>query len=324
MFLLLTVIPLSIWYGRRRAMYPCMGVSGSEAAQDVRHSPAVRFMWIMPALKYLAFVLLVAALARPQWGTRQVSVLTEGINIMLAMDVSGSMRAVDFSHEGKIIDRLEAVKTVALDFIGKREGDRIGLVVFGTYAFTQVPLTRDYTTIAFMLDRIEIGAAGENTAIGDAIGISLKRLRDIESKSNIIILLTDGESNAGELSPETATDLAVRHKVKIYTIGVGSDGVAPFPVRDAFGKMHFINQRVSMDEAALKQIAEKTGGMFFKAEDIEGLRSVYDAINALEKTEIKVNTFAEYRELYVWCVAPALLVLLFWIVLNSTRFLRIP
>lgn len=267
---------------------------------------------------------MITAMARPQWGTRHVNVMTEGINLILAVDVSGSMAALDFKKEGKIIDRLEAVKDVVRDFISKREGDRIGLVVFGTYAFTQLPLTRDYNTISFVLDKLKIGSAGESTAIGDAIGISIKRLEDIPSKSNVIILLTDGDSNAGELSPDIAASIASEKKVKIYTIGVGTRGKAPFRVRDPIFGERLIYQQVTMDEETLKRMADKTGGQYFRAENLKGLDDIYATINRLEKTEVKVKDFTEYKEFYLYFLIPSFFLLISGLVLENTRYLRIP
>jgi Ca-activated chloride channel family protein len=174
------------------------------------------------------------------------------------------------------------------------------------------------------MDRIEIGAAGTDTAIGDAIGISLKRLKDIDSKSNIIILLTDGQSNAGELSPETATQIAKTAGVKIYTIGVGTRGKAPFRIEHPLFGEQFVYQKVNIDEAALDRIAKACGGMYFKADNTTELAKIYDMIDNMEKTTVKVKTFAEYRELYRFCLIPAFVLLVVWILLNHTRYLRVP
>jgi len=279
---------------------------------------------VVPFLKYLALGLLVTAMARPQWGTRQVSTLTEGINIILAVDVSESMAALDFKRQGKIVDRLEAVKGVIREFIAKRNGDRIGMVVFGSNAYTQIPLTRDYNTIALMLDRIKIGVAGKSTAVGDAIGISLKRLEDIKSKSNIIILLTDGRSNSGELSPEVATEIAAEKNIKIYTVGVGTRGKVPFLINHPVFGERYIYRQVDFDEKTLGYIADKTGALYFKAEDIKGLQRIYDTIDTLEKTKVKVKTFAEYKEFYSYFLVCGFAVLVLWIILSNTRYLRVP
>jgi len=323
-FLLFAVIPIAIYYRKRRQFRPAMKIPDAFVIRNTQPSAVLRMRHFLPILKYAALCLLIIAMARPLWGTRQINIMTEGVNIVLAVDLSNSMAALDFKNRGKIINRLEAVKGVVQDFIAKRDGDRIGMVVFGTNAYTQLPLTRDYNTIASVLERLEIGAAGKSTAIGDAVGISLKRLEDVKSKSNIIILLTDGESNAGELSPETATEIAVQKKIKIYTVGVGTRGEAPFLVNDPVFGERYVYQQVNIDEDSLKTIADKTGGLYFRAEDIEGLQKIYDTIDKLEKTQVKMKTYAEYNELYSYFLIPAFILLCLWIILSNTRFLEVP
>lgn len=287
-------------------------------------TPALMISKLLPLVKYCALALLIIALARPQWGTRKMNVKTEGINIILALDLSKSMAALDFKLDGAIVNRLDAVKNVVKDFIMKRSGDRIGMVVFGSEAFTQMPLTRDYDTIAFVLSRLKIGAAGPSTAIGDAMGISLKRLEDVKSKSNIVILLTDGKSNSGEITPGAAADIARERGVKVYTIGVGQRGKAPFLVNDPLFGQRYVYQMVDMDHEALKEIADKTGGAFFAAADTDSLKKIYDMIDSLEKTEVEVKTFAEYDDLYFWFAGAGLALLSCFVVLSNTRLLRIP
>jgi len=322
MFALFAILPIAIAYQYRKKRQPAMTIP--MVFKGVSSSFWLTIRGLTPALKYAALSLMIIAMARPQWGTQQIDISTEGVNIVLTTDLSGSMAALDFKLKGKIVNRLEAVKSVVSDFISKRMSDRIALVVFGTNAYTQLPLTRDYNTIASILERLQIGAAGDNTAIGDAIGISLKRLEDVKSKSNIIILLTDGQSNTGELSPENAADIAVRKKVKIYTIGVGTRGEAPFLVRHPVLGERYVYQKVDMDEKTLKNIADKTGGLYFRAEDSEGLKKIYDTIDKLEKTEAKVKSFAEYKELYPFFLIPAFVLLVLWITLVNTRFLSVP
>jgi Ca-activated chloride channel family protein len=267
---------------------------------------------------------MIAALARPQWGTRRVVVNTSGINIILAIDLSESMAALDFKQGGDIINRLEAVKSVVRDFIRHRDSDRIGMVVFGSQAYTQLPLTQDYNTITTVLERLQIGAAGRSTAIGDAIGISLKRLEDIKSKSNIIILLTDGRSNSGEFEPRTTAAIAKEKGVKIYTIGVGSRGRVPFLINDPILGQRYVYQQVDIDETTLKEIAKETSGLYFRAQDLQGLQNIYATIDKLEKTKVKMKTFADYHELYIYLLVPAFGLLALWIILVNTRYLRIP
>lgn len=321
--LLLLALGLALFIKFRKNRHGHIKVSSLIGLDALSPSFAMRLARWVPLLKIMALMVLILALARPQWGDKKINVSTRGVNIILALDLSESMRALDFKIDDKIVTRLEAVKSVVRDFIMKREGDRIGMVVFGSNAFTQLPLTRDYNTIAFLLDRLEIGAAGPRTAIGDAIGISLKRLEDIQSKSNIIILLTDGKSNSGELSWKDAIKIAVQRKVKIYTIGVGSKGEAPFLVDGLFGK-RYVYQKVDVDLDALKTIASETSGSFFEAGDLPSLEKIYGMINTLEKTKVDVEKWVEYKELYPGLIAAGLCLLLVYIVLTRTRFLRIP
>lgn len=322
--LLLALIPATVWYGVKRVRRPAMADSGMGASDPAPRSGVLKTLWLPPAIFYLALALMIAALARPQWGTRRMVVNTSGINIILAIDLSESMAALDFKQGGNVINRLEAVKTVVQDFVKHRDGDRIGMVVFGSQAYTQLPLTRDYDTITTMLERLQIGAAGRSTAIGDAIGISLKRLEDVESKSNIIILLTDGLSNSGEFEPRTTAAIAREKSVKIYTIGVGGRGRAPFLYNDPIFGQRYVYQQVDMDEATLKSVAEQTGGSYFRAQDLEGLQKIYATIDKLEKTTVKMKTFADYNELYIYLLPPAFGLLALWMVLVNTRYLRIP
>jgi len=320
--LLLFLLP-ALFYRFRRKKQGQIKVASLKGTQPVAASLWVNVSKAVPLFKTVALILLIVALARPQWGNQKINMTTQGVNIILALDLSESMRALDFKKEDKIVDRLEAVKTVVRDFIMQREGDRIGMVVFGSSAFTQLPLTRDYNTISFILDRLQIGAAGPRTAIGDAIGISLKRLEDIKSKSNIIILLTDGKSNSGELTWQDAAKIAAQRGVKIYTIGVGSKGEAPFLVDGMFGK-RYVYRPVDVDLDALKSIADQTGGSFFQAGDLKSLGQIYDMINRLEKTKVDVEKWVDYKEFYPGVLVTGLIFLLLNILLSNTRFIRIP
>jgi Ca-activated chloride channel homolog len=321
--LLLALIPPLVWY-RRHRVRPALAGADTRLAADLAPSPALTAHRLLPVLYYLVLVLLIGTLARPQWGTQRLPTETEGINIVLTVDLSGSMAAEDFTYQGQRMNRLQAIKMVVRDFIARRTGDRIGMVVFGSQAYTQLPLTRDYQTIAALLERLEIGAAGKNTAIGDAIGISVKRLMDIESRTNIIILLTDGRSNTGELEPGAAAGIARQKEIKIYTIGVGGKGRAPVPIDDPIFGRRYVYQEDDLDETGLRAIADETGGRFFRAEDLEALQKIYATIDSLEKNKVTVQGFAEYKELYFFLLLPALLLLAVWIVLKNTRFLEIP
>ena len=322
--LLIGLVPLVAVYRIYRRKPLWLGASSTRSLGGMPAGVFAALARLLPFLKYGALCLIILALARPQWGTREISIRTEGINILLAVDLSESMAALDFKKGGKIIDRLDAARGVIRDFIAKRTGDRIGLVVFGSEAYTQLPLTRDYDTISDMLGRLEIGAAGKSTAIGDAIGISLKRLEDIEGKSNIIILLTDGRSNSGTITPEAAVEIATQKGVKIYTVGIGGEGRAPFRVTvPGFGE-RYRYQQVDMDEDTLRNIAEKTAGLYFRAENIQGLEKIYETIDALEKTEAVVKVYDNYRDLYAYGLLPAFGLLGLWVLLVHTRFLRVP
>jgi Ca-activated chloride channel family protein len=324
LLLILSLLPLVAWYRRRGHRQPAL--AGSDRWPDTEQAPpfAVRIGRILPALYYTALILMIAALARPQWGTRQITLDTMGINIILALDLSESMAAMDFKQGAKHVSRLEAVKSVVLDFISGRNADRIGVVAFGSQAYTQLPLTRDDNTIKAVVQRLQIGAAGRRTAVGDAIGIGLKRLQDIPSRSKIIILLTDGQSNSGELSPDVAAEIARENHVKVHTIGVGGRGRAPFLIDDPVFGRRTVYQQVDLDEETLRMIADKTGGLYFSAQDLEGLRKIYQAIDEMEKSPAPVKSFAEYNELYMYLLWPAFGLLSLWIVLTHTRFLAIP
>jgi Ca-activated chloride channel family protein len=218
---------------------------------------------------------------------------------------------------------LEVVKDVVGEFITKREHDRIGMVVFGDEAFTQCPLTLDHNVLQSFLDKLKIGIAGDSTAIGSAIGIAVKRLKDLKSKSKVIILLTDGRSNAGQLLPIQAAEVAKAFHIKIYTVGVGTRGKAPFLVDSLFGKQ-YIYQNVEIDEKSLKTIAEMTGAKYFRATDLETLENIYEQIDQLETTEVKTIDHSEYRELFPFFLVPGMLLFLTEVLLTNTRLRRIP
>lgn len=320
----LSAVPVA-WFLRRRFFKrPGLNLPGLEGVGSIKPSPAQRAAKAVWSLKYIVLILLILCMARPQWGQRVSSTLSQGINIILALDTSESMLAMDFKVKGERVTRLDAIKDVGSEFMAKRDGDRLGLVVFGTEAYTQVPLTRDYRIIQEVLKKVEIGAAGKSTAMGDAIGISLKRLKDVKSKSNVIILLTDGKNTAGQLDPMAAAGLAKEMGVKIYAIGVGSKGRAPFLVTGPFGNKRFEYYRVDMDEATLKKIADQTGGLFFRAENTDGLEKIYQTIDRLEKSTVKVKTYDDFRDLYPYFGWPALGLLALWLVLANTRFVRVP
>jgi Ca-activated chloride channel family protein len=274
-------------------------------------------------IRFLALALLIVALARPQEGHKSTEILSVGVDIMLALDTSGSMKALDFIEEEKRITRLAVVKGVVSEFIDKRPNDRIGMVVFGEQAYTQCPLTLDQGILQSFLSKLEIGMAGDSTAIGSAIGIAVKRLKDLDSESKVIILLTDGRNNAGTLAPLQAAQTAKAFGIKIHTIGVGTKGKAPFLVNSIFGQ-RYVYQEVDIDEGTLQEISKITGGQYFRATDLESLKNIYKQIDEMEKSEVKVIDHSEYKELFYYFLVPGLALLLLEIGLSNTFLRRIP
>ncbi len=274
-------------------------------------------------IRFLAMTLLIIALARPQEGHKSTEILSVGVDIMLALDTSGSMRALDFIEEEKRITRLTVVKGVVSEFIENRPTDRIGMVVFGEQAYTQCPLTLDQGILQSFLSKLEIGMAGDSTAIGSAIGIAVKRLKDLDSASKVIILLTDGRNNAGSLVPLQAAQTAKTFGIKIHTIGVGTQGKAPFLVNSIFGQ-RYVYQEVDIDETTLTEISKITGGQYFRATDLESLKNIYNQIDEMEKSEVKVIDHSEYKELFHYFLVPSLMLLLLEIGLSNTLLRRIP
>ena len=285
---------------------------------------STRFMdKIPPAFRAGCLILLVLAAARPQLYNVSREIRSPGVDIMLCLDTSGSMQALDFQINDQPVSRLTAVKKVVSDFIKKRDMDRIGLVVFGEEAFTQSPLTMDKGLLLGLVDKMEIGMAGDRTAIGSAIAIGGKRLKDLKAKSRILILLTDGRHNAGELTPEQAAEAVSAFGVKIYAIGVGGKGPAPFKVKTFFGT-RVVHQRVDLDEETLKRVAAIGGGRYFRAADSERLSEIYDIIDREEKTEVKVKEFFHFQELFPYFLIPALILFGLEIFLRTTILRVIP
>lgn len=290
--------------------------------EGVRRAPRTLRYWLRHVpfvLRCAAFVLLVVALARPQDVDEQRRSSAEGIDIMLAIDVSGSMLARDFKP-----DRITAAKEVAGRFIADRYGDRLGLVVFAGEAFTQSPLTTDQSTLQTMLARIRSGIIEDGTAIGNGLATAINRLRESDAKSKVIILLTDGVNNRGEIAPLMAADIAADMGIKVYTIGVGTRGKAPYPVVDMFGNMSFQPMDVEIDEKTLEGIAERTGGRYFRATDNDKLQSIYDEINQLEKSKVEVTDYTVYHERFLALLLAALGVLLLEFVFSNIILKRIP
>ena len=318
---LLTLLVPMIGYYVWRTLQGGAAIRISGVAGVVRAPKTVRYyLRHLPfALRAAAFALLVVALARPQDVEQNVRTNTEGIDIMLAIDVSGSMLARDFKP-----DRITAAKEVAGSFIADRYGDRIGLVAFAGEAFTQSPLTTDQSTLQTLLARIRSGLIEDGTAIGNGLATAINRLRESDAKSKVIILLTDGVNNQGQIAPMTAAEIAKAQGIRVYTIGVGTEGMAPYPAIDMFGNITFVNQKVEIDEKTLTAISDMTGGKYFRATDKAKLKAIYDEINQLEKSKVEVTEHVSYHELYLAWVLAALGLLLAEFLLANLVLKRIP
>ncbi|MDD2944117.1 MAG: VWA domain-containing protein [bacterium] len=252
--------------------------------------------WTLSLLNCLGFILLVIALARPQYGNGLVSSQEAGRDIMLTLDLSGSMRAMDFVIEGTRVDRLAALQNVVKKFINERPGDRFGVVIFADQAFTQCPLTNDGDAVNRYIDALQIGMAGQSTAIGDALAISIKRIRDIPGDSKTIILVTDGKNNAGSAQPLEVAKLAKKLHIRVHTIGIGGNKPAPFPVQGMFGMTRYVNRVIEFDEETLRGIAEATDGEYFHAENLDELQHVYQQIDQLEERKEEKSIYVIWEE----------------------------
>ena len=321
---LLTLLVPMIGYYVWRTLQGGASIQIPSVAGVVRAPRTVRYyLRHLPfALRAAAFALLVVALARPQDVEQNVRTNTEGIDIMLAIDVSGSMLARDFKP-----DRITAAKEVAGSFVADRYGDRIGLVVFAAEAFTQSPLTTDQSTLQTLLARIRSGLIDDSgTAIGNGLATAINRLRESEAKSKVIILLTDGVNNRGQIAPMTAAEIARAQGIRVYTIGVGTEGTAPYPAVDIYGQPtgDVVMAKVEIDEKTLGAMADLTGGKYFRATDNAKLKAIYDEINQLEKSKVEVTERISYHERFlVWALA-ALGALLLEFLLSNLVLKRIP
>lgn len=271
----------------------------------------------------IAIILFILALAGPQSGTREEVIHTEGIDIILCLDISGSMKGIDFYLNGRPVDRLSVVKKAAADFIKGRRSDRIGMVVFGREAVTICPLTFDHRPSLRFLDHIQVGMAGDMTAIGSALALSAKRLSDSPAMSHVIVLLTDGMSNAGHISPPKATAISRALGIKVYTIGVGTSGIVPFEMDTPLGKQTAF-RIAALDEETLAEIAGATGGTYFRAADTMGLKKIFDSIDRLEKTRIEHKVFIRYRELFPLFIICGVIALVMVEVMMHTLLRKVP
>ena len=318
--ILFLIIPYLVW---KRKEQIAISYSSLEILKNIQ-AIQVGFLFSIPLiLRLFAISLFIMALARPQEGYKRTEILSMGVDIMLALDTSGSMQALDFIKNEKRDTRLAMVKDVVAKFIENRTNDRMGMVVFGSEAYTQCPLTLDQNILQSFLSKLDIGMAGDSTAIGSAVGIAVKRLKDLKSDSKLIILLTDGRNNAGNLAPLQAAQTAKAFDIKIHTIGVGTREKAPFLVNSIFGQ-RYVYQEVDIDEVTLKEISKITGGQYFRATDLESLKNIYKQIDQMEKSEVKVFDHSEYTELFHYFLIPAILLLFLEVILSNSLLRRIP
>ena len=297
-FWLAVIVPLLVAYyifaSRHEATLTVSTLGGKRAPRTLRY-------WLRPlpfVLRMAALVMFIIALARPVEITHEQETTTDGIDIVLSMDISGTMLARDFKP-----DRLTAAKRLAAEFVSERRGDRIAVVAFAGEAFTQAPLTSDQATVETMLSRLRSGVVEDGTAIGNGLATAINRLRESGAKSKVIILLTDGVNNRGQISPLMAAEIARDMGIKVYTIGVGTRGRAPYPAVDIFGNQTTVMADVEIDEELLEEIASMTGGKYYRAVDDEALREIYAEINTLEKSKVQVTDYQTYEELFlVWVI----------------------
>lgn len=320
--LTLLLLPILAIYLRRRKRAVTLQYSSVALMVNLPQSPRVYVRWLPTALRFLTLALLIVGVARPQFSRQSEVVRGKGVDIVLAVDISGSMAALDFEPE----NRLVAAKRVIGSFIRERSYDRIGIVVFAQEAFSQCPPTFDYDVLRRLLTEVELApdlGLDDGTAIGMGLAQATAMLQKSDAKSRVIILLTDGVNNAGQIDPLTAAQAAHALDVKVYTIGMGKPGQVPFPIDTLFGRRtQMIESKI--DEQTLQAIAEKTGALYFRATDSDGLRQIYAQINDLEKSEVEVQIFTRYKELAAWVLIPALGLLLLEVVLRQTILRTLP
>ncbi len=323
LFLLLLLPILAIWKGRWGRPV-AIRMPSTDDAIHVGAKTRSKIGGFMVFLGLLSFALLITAFARPRHGKGSTDIEASGIDIVLTLDVSGSMEALDFKIAGTPTNRIEVVKGVVAKFVGQRPNDRLGMIAFAGRPYLVSPLTLDHEFLGKRLQDVKLHQVEDGTAIGSAIATSVTHLQDSNAKSRIIILLTDGVNNAGAVNPLTAAEAAKALGIKIYTIGVGIRGDAPVPVQDAFGRTHLEMMKVDVDDEMLHKVSEATGGQSFRATDTDSLEKIYDSINQLEKTSRKLKQYQQYDELYLYFLIPGLCLLLLEMILSQTRFRRLP
>jgi Ca-activated chloride channel family protein len=325
LLLLLLLLPLVAWFKGRRGRPAAFVYSSVGLVAGLTRARRSRAGAFLAALRWLVLAVFIIALAQPRLMKSETKVTASGVDITVAIDMSGSMVSEDFVEHGERVNRFTMARNCLRDFIDKRPNDRIGLVVFAAQAFIAMPLTLDHDVLQDTLARMNIGVINaDQTAIGDALTTSLNRLREVKSKSKIVILMTDGENNSGTVAPLTAAQAAQALGIKVYTVGIGKQGTAPMPVFQNGQKVGYQEVPVDVDETTLQKIANMTGGQYFRADNTEHFREIYTDIDKMEKSEAVVNKFTQYRELFPWFIAGGLAVLLLEVTLGQTVLRRLP
>jgi Ca-activated chloride channel family protein len=318
-YLLLLLLPIIAWYiWQQKKLGASLQFSSNMGFARIPKNWKYYFRHSVFVLQMLSLSILIVALARPQSSNSWSNVTTKGIDIVIALDISGSMMAMDFSP-----NRIEAAKDVAIQFISGRPNDRIGLVIFSGESFTQCPLTTDHATVINLFKGVESGMIEDGTAIGNGLATAVSRLKDSDAISKVVILLTDGENNRGEIAPVTAGELAKTFGIRVYTIGIGTMGMAPFPVQTPFG-VQVRDVEVKIDEVLLQKIASTTGGKYFRATNNNKLAEIYQEIDKLEKSKIDVKEYSKKEEEYLKYASAGTLLLLLGMFLKTTIFRNIP
>ena len=324
LLLLLLAIPLLAWLKGRVGGTAGITFSNTAMLAKIGRRQRSRAGALLAALTYLALALFITALARPPLGRVITRVQATGVDIMLAIDVSRSMLAEDFTIGNRRANRIDAVKLVTEQFIRERPNDRIGIVAFAGRPYLVSPLTLDHDWLTRNLERLRIGLVEDGTAIGSAIATAANRLKDKEAKTKLIVLLTDGDNNSGKVQPLTAAEAAKALGIRIYTIGAGTEGEAPFPLQNAFGRTVYRNVLVKFDEKTLQDIAAMTNGQYFRATDTNSLRTIFNEIDKLEKSKVEVEKTAQYRDIFSWFLIPGIACLALEILLSQTLWRRLP
>jgi Ca-activated chloride channel family protein len=325
LLLLLLLLPALAWLKGKRGEPPAFVYSSVQLVRGILNLSRTRAGAFLSSLRWLALALLIFALAQPRLTKSETKVTASGVDIVVALDMSGSMISEDFEVHNQRVNRFNMARDVLKGFIDKRPNDRIGLVAFATQAFIATPLTLDHDFLLQNLERLQIGVIDPNhTAIGSALSTAVNRLREVKSKSKIVILMTDGQNNSGKIAPLTAAEAAEALKVKVYTIGVGRRGMAPMP--DFFGgrRVGEHMEPVDIDEETLQKIADRTRGKYYRADNTARFQAIYAEIDKLEKTEKEVKKFAQHRELFAWMITPGMGLVLLELLLRHTLWRRLP